>query len=87
MIPQGGGKRDHLSRVCAVLSQEFAGRLDPEVIERVASDEVAAFEEARVGDFVPILAMRRGRLRLREWAHLVGSVHVRDEVRQEGRVL
>jgi hypothetical protein len=56
------------------------------VIERVAAEEVAAFGEARVGDFSPILAMRRARLRLREWAYLVGSVHVRDEVRQEGRV-
>ena len=86
MIPKGVGSRDHRAWVCTALSHEFAGRLDPAVIERVASEEVAAFEEARVGDFVPILAMRRGRLRLREWEHLVGSVHVRDEVRQEGRV-
>jgi hypothetical protein len=38
------------------------------IIERVAAEEVAAFDEARVRDFIPILAVRHGRLRLWEWA-------------------
>ena len=69
MVPQGSGGRDHLSWVRSALSREFADRLDPATIERVAADEVAAFDEARIRDFIPILALRRGRLRLREWIH------------------
>ena len=70
MIPQRGVEpREQLSWVSAILSREFADRLDDAIIERVAAEEVAAFDDARVRDFVPILAMRRGRLRLREWTH------------------
>jgi len=53
-----------LSWVCTALSQEFGNRLDAVTIERIAAEEVAAFDEARVRDFVPILARRRGRRRL-----------------------
>jgi hypothetical protein len=68
MIPQGVGGRDHLSWVCSALSPEFADRLDAMSIERVAAEEVAAFAEASVRDSIPILAIRRARLRLWEWA-------------------
>jgi hypothetical protein len=50
------------------LSPEFADRLDAMSIERVAAEEVAAFAEASVRDSIPILAIRRARLRLWEWA-------------------
>jgi hypothetical protein len=58
--------REHVSRVFAALSQEFGTRLDAVTIERIASEEVAAFDEARIRDFVPLLAIRQARLRL--WA-------------------
>jgi hypothetical protein len=67
-IPQGVGSRDHLSLVSAALSQEFAERLDVAIIQRVAAEELAAFDDARVRDFIPILAIQRARLRLWEWA-------------------
>jgi hypothetical protein len=71
---EGVAGRDQLACVAAILSLEFADRLDAATIERVAAEEVAAFDEARVGDFIPILAMRRGRLRLWELAHRRGDV-------------
>jgi hypothetical protein len=46
--PQGVGSRDHLSAVAAALSEDFADRLDAVSIERVATEELAAFAEARV---------------------------------------
>jgi hypothetical protein len=55
---------DHQTRVCAVLSQEFGDRLEARIIERVAAEEVAAFDGARIQHFVPILATRLGRRRL-----------------------
>jgi len=64
IFPQGAGSRDQLSWVSTALSQEFADRLDAVTIERVAAEELAAFDEARVRDFIPILARRRGRRRL-----------------------
>ena len=66
IFPQGAGSRDQLSWVCTALYREFGNRLDAVTIERVAAEEVAAFDEARVRDFIPILAMRRGRRRLRK---------------------
>jgi hypothetical protein len=59
--------------VRAALSGEFADRVDVVTIERVAAEEVAAFNEARVGDFIAVLAIRRGRIRLREWEHPRGD--------------
>jgi hypothetical protein len=95
LIPQGAGRRDHLSWVCATLVQQFADRLDAVLIERIAAEEVAAFNDAPVRDFIPILAMRRGRLRLwklgdlrevEEESRPVARVQERDEVRQKGSV-
>jgi hypothetical protein len=69
MIVQGSASRDPVSWVRGVLSREFADRLDAETIGRVAAEEVEALNGSRIRDFIPILAMRRARLRLREWAH------------------
>jgi hypothetical protein len=52
----------------ARLSDEFAGRVDPETIRRVVEEEAAFFHDTRVKDFVPILAWRRARARLLEEA-------------------
>jgi hypothetical protein len=57
--------RDHVSRVFAALSQEFGTRFDAVSIAQIASEEVAAFDEARIRDFVSLLAIRQARLRLR----------------------
>jgi hypothetical protein len=47
------------------LSQEFAGQLPPEEVDRFLAEELAPFSDARVRDFVPIFAERRTRSRLR----------------------
>jgi hypothetical protein len=47
------------------LSQEFAGRVPAEDVGRYLAEEFQPFSEARVRDFVPILAERRARSRLR----------------------
>ena len=47
------------------LSQEFAGRVPSEDVDRYLAEELQPFSEARVRDFVPILAERRTRSRLR----------------------
>jgi hypothetical protein len=56
--------RDHLTRVTAALCQEFGTSLDAVSIERVAAEEVALFDEARIRESVPLLAIRQARLRL-----------------------
>jgi Protein-tyrosine-phosphatase-like, N-terminal domain len=66
MIPERLERRSHLSRVCAALSEEFAERLDAATIERVAADELAAYDGARIREFIPIMATRRARARLRQ---------------------
>jgi hypothetical protein len=74
--------------VCAALAREFADRLDVEVIERIAAEEVAALEGARVEDFIPVLAMRRGRLRLRDGAPPDGGdLGDLEEVEGESRLV
>jgi Protein of unknown function (DUF3562) len=50
------------------LSQEFAGQLPPEDVNRFLAEELQPFTEARVRDFVPIFAERRTRSRLRSRA-------------------
>jgi Protein of unknown function (DUF3562) len=53
-------------RTAAVsLSQEFAGQVPSEDVDRFLSEELEPFSDARVRDFVPILAERRTRSRLR----------------------
>jgi hypothetical protein len=45
------------------LAREFTGRLSDDTIELFAVEEVAAFADARVRDFVVLLAARRARAR------------------------
>jgi hypothetical protein len=63
--------------VFARLSEEFDGRVDPEIIRRVSDEEVAFFEGTRVKDFVPILAWRRAKARLGDQVAYGGALHAR----------
>lgn len=47
------------------LSKEFAGKLPAEDVDRCLAEELEPFTDARVREFVPILAERRTRSRLR----------------------
>ena len=57
--------RRQLDSAADNLTQEFAGRVPSEDVDRYLAEEVQPFSEARVRDFVPILAERRTRSRLR----------------------
>lgn len=57
-----------LETAAVSLSQEFAGRVSSEDVDRYLSEELQPFSDARVRDFVPILAERRTRSRLRHLA-------------------
>lgn len=57
-----------LETAAVSLSQEFAGTVSSEDVDRYLSEELEPFSDARVRDFVPILAERRTRSRLRDIA-------------------
>jgi hypothetical protein len=48
------------------LSAEFGDRIDADTIRRVAIQEIALFENAKVRTFVPLIAWRLARFRLLE---------------------
>jgi hypothetical protein len=54
-----------LESAAVTLSQEFAGKVPSEDVDRCLSEELQPFSNARVRDFVHILAERRTRSRLR----------------------
>ena len=47
------------------LSEEFGDRIDSGTIRRVATEEVALFDGAKVRDFIPMIAWRLARARLK----------------------
>jgi hypothetical protein len=55
---------DVLGHVIEQLSAEFGDRIDPASIRRVATQEVALFENAKVRTHVQTIAMRLARARL-----------------------
>ena len=57
--------RRQLESAAVNLSREFAGKLPSEDVDRCFAEELEPFTEARVRQFVPILAERRTRSRLR----------------------
>jgi hypothetical protein len=57
------GVRDPIRAVTHELLAEFDETLSQETISMLASEEVRAFEDAEVREFVPILAWRRARRR------------------------
>jgi hypothetical protein len=55
---------DVLAQVIERLSAEFADRIDLASIRRIATQEVALFENAKVRTHVQVIAWRRARARL-----------------------
>jgi hypothetical protein len=60
--------RRQLESAAVNLSREFAGKLPSEDVDRCLAEELEPFTDARVREFVPILAERRTRSRLRALA-------------------
>jgi hypothetical protein len=61
----GEAERDAFATLVAELSREFGNRADPETIRDVARTSLDAFTDAKVKDFVPLLASRAARAHLR----------------------
>jgi hypothetical protein len=64
VVPEMVDRTDHFSMVRKGLSEEFGSRFDQTIIRIGAAEEIAAFGDSPVRDFIPILALRRGRTRL-----------------------
>ena len=62
--------RDVLSGVIKELSAEFGDQIDVASITRVATQEVALFDGAKVRNFIPMIAWRLARFRLLEQVQL-----------------
>ena len=60
--------RKQLESAADSLAREFAGTLPSEDVDRYLAQELEPFTDARVREFVPILAERRTRSRLRALA-------------------
>jgi hypothetical protein len=56
---------DLLPRVRGQLEAEYGGTVPQERINRAAEEAVAEFSGARIRDFIPLLAWRQARARLR----------------------
>lgn len=55
-------------QVAAWLTKEFDDRVDPDIIHRVAVDEIARLRGARVREFVATISWRQARVRLADLA-------------------
>jgi hypothetical protein len=60
--------RDLLGQVETEFTRQFGGRVPDEEIRQTAADSLRPFERARIKDYILILALRAGRLRLRSRA-------------------
>ena len=58
------GRVDDIAYVIERLSVEFASRIDPDTIRRVATQEVELFDNAKVRDFISPIALQLARSRL-----------------------
>jgi hypothetical protein len=59
---------DPLARVRGQLEAEYGGTVPRERIDRAAKEAVEALSDARIRDFIPLLAWRQARARLRSGA-------------------
>ena len=62
-MPVAIGQVDPVAVLERELGEAFAGQLSDATIARLAKEEVAVFEKARIRDFVPLLAGRKARAR------------------------
>ena len=61
-------ERDLLGQLETEFTRQFGDRVPDEEIRQTAADSLRPFERARIKDYVLILALRSGRLRLRSRA-------------------
>ena len=66
--------QEHIRKAAHSLQDEFRGILAVETIERFISDSLAKLTAARISDFVPVLAHRFARERLRALAQSEGKI-------------
>jgi arsenate reductase (thioredoxin) len=64
----------HIAQVTEGLADEFAGIFSRETIERYISESVALLGESKINVFVPVLAHRFARERLRALAQAEGTI-------------
>jgi protein-tyrosine-phosphatase len=65
---------DHVRRAADRLAEDFDGTFSRETIERYLTESVDLLGDARVNVFVPVLAHRFARERLRALAHVEGRI-------------
>ena len=65
---------NHLRRTSDTLDDEFAGIFSKETIERYLAESLDLLGESRVNVFVPVLAHRFARERLRALAQAEGTI-------------
>ncbi len=66
--------RTHLDRAVASLSEEFKGVFSVETVARFVEESIERLGEARVPEFLPVLAHRFARERLRALGQAEGSI-------------
>jgi arsenate reductase len=66
--------QEHVRRAARSLQDEFRGIFSVETIERFINDSLAKLTTARFSDFVPVLAHRFARERLRALAQAEGKI-------------
>ena len=66
--------QNHVRKAAESLADEFAGIFSQETIERYISESVESLATARFGDFVPVLAHRFARDRLRALGQAEGMI-------------
>jgi protein-tyrosine-phosphatase len=66
--------RRHVEKAAAALQDEFAGTFSRETIERYIAESVLLLGGAKVPDFVPVLAYRFARERLKALGQAEGSI-------------
>jgi hypothetical protein len=51
------------------LEEEFGDRVDPQFLHNVAREEASSFSDARIRDFIPLIAYRQARQRVARHLH------------------
>lgn len=62
---EGRTEADGLHTLRKQLEEEYGGRIPAEEIDDIARQALAEFRDVRISDYVPVLAWKRARGRLR----------------------